>query len=63
MMLEDGDLDAAVEAGLIDHNLRAWLEAFAAERRRAPEPLRRHPSAPRPARFAASAGSSSLRSI
>jgi hypothetical protein len=44
-MLEDGDLDAAVEAGLIDHNLRAWLEAFAAERRRAPEPLRRHPSA------------------
>jgi hypothetical protein len=32
-MLEDSDLDAAVEAGLIDRALRARLEAFAAERR------------------------------
>ncbi len=34
MMLEDGDLDAAVEAGLIDRDLRARLEALAAKRRR-----------------------------
>jgi hypothetical protein len=34
-MLEDSDLDAAVEAGLIDHELRARLERFAVERRRA----------------------------
>jgi hypothetical protein len=45
-MLEDSDLDAAVRAGLLDSDLRARLEAFAAERRDASAA-----DAPAPARF------------
>ena len=35
-MIEDDDLDAAVEAGLIDQETRIRLDAFTRERRRAP---------------------------
>lgn len=45
-MLEDGDLDAAVEAGLIDSELRARLIAFAAKRRRMARPPAATPAAP-----------------
>jgi hypothetical protein len=50
-MLEDDDLDAAVEAGLIDPETRARLDAFATERRRLlhtePAPVAAPEDAPR----------------
>lgn len=40
-MLDDGDLDAAVAAGLLDEALREKLDAFAAARRGASQPVQR----------------------